>query len=251
MRQGTRCNFGLDITTLGYLAEPNSAVFGSIARGNILGFVGRAKVNDNEFKVAKGLAEDAFDRLSQKSLYIANYHHDRNERSPHCFHILATRSVEYQISELTHPLFDVEGLTYRFAGSACHPATLVGMSRKVQDCLNESGKALKGSKILLFGLSYKADVDDMRESPSLELIRLLEDKGAETHYHDPFIPEIGPSREYAHLAGRRSCQPSNAYDCFIIVTRHNCFNPENILSFNVPVVDTRNLMPRHPSVYLA
>src|SRR5208283_3174189 len=78
--EGARCDLGLDITTRGYLAESNSFVFGSITPGDILGFIGRAKVNDNEFKVMKGLIEDTFDRLSQKSLYIANYHHNGNER---------------------------------------------------------------------------------------------------------------------------------------------------------------------------
>ena len=80
------CDFGFDITTLWYLTEPNSTVFRGIARGNILGFVGRAKVNDDEFEVSKALAEDAFDRLGQKSLYIASYHHDGNERVISCRH---------------------------------------------------------------------------------------------------------------------------------------------------------------------
>lgn len=128
------------------------------------------------------------------------------------------------------------------------PKWVVG---KVQDCLNEHGKALKGAKILLLGLAYKADVDDMRESPSLELIRLLEAKGAVVSYHDPYIEEIGPTREYAFLQGRRSRPLSHQYDCYLVSTRHSCFSPTEILSYGVPVVDTRFLMPKHELVYNA
>ena len=115
---------------------------------------------------------------------------------------------------------------------------------KVQDCLNTFQKPLRGSKILILGLAYKADVDDMRESPSLELIRLLENKGAIVDYHDPYLPEIGPTREYKGLMGKTSQNLSSNYDCFLIATKHSCFSAENILSYGVPVVDTRNLIPR-------
>lgn len=122
---------------------------------------------------------------------------------------------------------------------------------KVQDCLNFYGKAVNGSRILLLGLSYKADVDDMRESPSLELMRLLEAKKATVDYHDPYIPEIGMTREYGFLAGRKSAPLSSNYDCFLIATKHSCFSPDEILSFAVPVVDTRNLLPKHKQVFPA
>lgn len=115
---------------------------------------------------------------------------------------------------------------------------------KVQDCLNTFGKPLNGAKILIIGLAYKADVDDTRESPSLELMRLLEEKGAVVSYHDPYLPMIGPSRDYGALEGRTSEELSDRYDCFLIATKHSCFSAEKILSFGVPVVDTRNLIPR-------
>ena len=66
------------------------------------------------------------------------------------------------------------------------------------------GKGLTGAKILLLGLAYKKNVDDMRESPSLKLIELLEARGATVDYHDPYIPVIPKTREHAELAGRRS-----------------------------------------------
>ena len=103
---------------------------------------------------------------------------------------------------------------------------------KVQDCLNYYGKAVKGSRVLILGLAYKADIDDMRESPSLELIKLLEDKGAAVAYHDPYIQEIGNNREYRQLIGRKSQEISNGYDCFVLATKHSCFSAEEILSWS-------------------
>lgn len=122
---------------------------------------------------------------------------------------------------------------------------------KVQDCLNLYGKPLNGSRILLLGLSYKSDVDDMRESPSLELMRILENKKAIVAYHDPYIPEIGKTREYGCFAGRKSEPLSKEYDCFLLSTKHTCFSAKEILSYHVPVVDTRNFFPKHEQVFPA
>jgi len=122
---------------------------------------------------------------------------------------------------------------------------------KVQDCLNHYQKPLKGSKILVLGLSYKSDIDDMRESPSLELITLLEEKGAVADYHDPYIPEIGANREYRQLIGRKSQPITTDYDCILLATKHSCFLPEEILSLGVPIVDTRNLFPNNEHVFPA
>lgn len=122
---------------------------------------------------------------------------------------------------------------------------------KVQDCLNIYGKPIKGSKILILGLSYKADIDDIRESPSLKMIEMLESKGAFVDYHDPFVPEICMTREHAHLAGRKSQPMTSIYDCFILATKHSCFSQEEILSHDVPVVDTRNFLPKGRQVVQA
>lgn len=122
---------------------------------------------------------------------------------------------------------------------------------KIQDCLNFYGKPVKGSRILILGLAYKSDIDDMRESPSLELIKLLEIKGASVDYHDPYIPEIGMSREYRQLAGRKSQALSNQFDCFVLATKHSSFSKEEILSYGVPIVDTRNFLPRTKQVFPA
>lgn len=122
---------------------------------------------------------------------------------------------------------------------------------KVQDCLNHYAKAVKGSQILILGLAYKADVDDMRESPSLELIEILEKKGAHVDYHDPFIPEIGRTREYGSLQGKKSSPLSKSYDCFILATKHSSFSADEILSYNVPIVDTRNFFPKGEQIFSA
>lgn len=122
---------------------------------------------------------------------------------------------------------------------------------KVQDCLNTHAKPLKGSKILILGLSYKSDIDDIRESPSLKLIELLEAKGALADYHDPYIPEIPPTREHASLTGKKSHALSDQYDCFILATKHSCFSKEEIMSHGVPIVDTRNFLPKTSQVIQA
>lgn len=122
---------------------------------------------------------------------------------------------------------------------------------KVQDCLNDFGKALRGAKILIFGVAYKADIDDMRESPALRLMELLEAKGAQVDYHDPYIPVIGQTRDHVHLAGRKSVDPQAGYDCFLMATKHSIFNIAEIQALGVPIVDTRNCVPRTDLVYQA
>ncbi|PJD95495.1 MAG: UDP-N-acetyl-D-glucosamine dehydrogenase [Parachlamydia sp.] len=122
---------------------------------------------------------------------------------------------------------------------------------KVQDCLNHYEKSLKGSRILILGLAYKSDIDDMRESPSLELIKMMLEKGATVEYHDDHIPQIGMTREYSFLTGKKSVPLTSAYDCFVLATKHTYFSAENILSFQVPVIDTRNFLPKNPLVFSA
>lgn len=122
---------------------------------------------------------------------------------------------------------------------------------KVQDCLNEYGKPLKNAKILILGMAYKADIDDMRESPSLELFCLLEKKGAIVDYHDPYFPEIGPTRKYPNLAGKKSVEINTTYDCFLLATDHSCFDKNFIIETKVPIVDTRNYFPKLDHIYRA
>jgi len=111
---------------------------------------------------------------------------------------------------------------------------------KVGEALNTVGKPIKGSKILLLGLAYKADVDDDRESPSYVLIEKLEAKGAKVDYHDPYVPVIRPSREHSHLAGRKSVPIDSPCDLVLISTAHEPFKKHNFSKFTAPLVDTRN-----------
>ena len=122
---------------------------------------------------------------------------------------------------------------------------------KVTDVLNRHGKAVRGSKILLLGLAYKADVDDIRESPSLVLIERLESLGADVHYNDPFVPVIPVTREHAALAGRASQPLGSGYDCILVATAHSSYDGAAIAAFGVPVVDSRGLVPCGPNVFRA
>jgi UDP-N-acetyl-D-glucosamine dehydrogenase len=112
--------------------------------------------------------------------------------------------------------------------------------------LNERGKAVRGSRILLLGLAYKADVDDMRESPTFELMNRFADLGAEVSYHDPHVPVIGPTREYARWKGTAS-EPWNqnaiaGKDAVVIATNHKAVNLGELAHWASLVIDTRDAM---------
>jgi UDP-N-acetyl-D-glucosamine dehydrogenase len=118
---------------------------------------------------------------------------------------------------------------------------------RVNYALNEQHKALKGSKVLILGLAYKKDVDDMRESPSLKLMDLLNERGAQVDYHDPFIPEIPVTREHSEYAGQRSVPLDNLeeYDCLLIATDHTEIPYERLVRHAKLIVDTRHAIPDH------
>jgi UDP-N-acetyl-D-glucosamine dehydrogenase len=106
--------------------------------------------------------------------------------------------------------------------------------------LNERERALKNSKILILGMAYKKDVDDLRESPALTIIELLRQRGAIVSYNDPFFPYVGQGRHY-HLD--MHCAPLDdlaQYDCVLIVTDHSDYDYERIVRESKLVVDTRN-----------
>jgi UDP-N-acetyl-D-glucosamine dehydrogenase len=113
--------------------------------------------------------------------------------------------------------------------------------QRTMEALNEVGKPLKGARVLMMGLAYKANVDDDRESPSYHLIEKLEAKGAIVEYNDPYIPEIRPSREFARYAGRKSVDISNNFDLLLIATAHDEYKKIDFGNFTIPIVDTRNI----------
>ena len=112
---------------------------------------------------------------------------------------------------------------------------------RAMEVLNEHGKPLKGARVLMLGLAYKANVDDDRESPSYHLIEKLEAHGAKVSYNDPYIPEIRPSREFARYAGRKSVPVTDGYDLFVIATPHDEYRKLDFGIFKTPVLDTRNV----------
>ena len=111
---------------------------------------------------------------------------------------------------------------------------------KTIEALNEQSKALKNAKVLVLGLAYKRDVDDLRESPSLTIIELLKQRGAIVSYNDPFFPYVGRGRHYDLDMHGVSLDNLAQYDCVLIVTDHSDYDYARIVQESQLVVDTRN-----------
>jgi UDP-N-acetyl-D-glucosamine dehydrogenase len=113
---------------------------------------------------------------------------------------------------------------------------------KTMEALNEQKKSLKGSKVLVLGLAYKKDIDDLRESPSIEIIELLREKGARVDYNDPYIPKTHKQREHdLKMASKKLTAPMLAsYDVVLISTDHSSYDYRWIVKNSKLVVDTRN-----------
>ncbi len=117
---------------------------------------------------------------------------------------------------------------------------------RTQEALNAKKKAINGSKILIMGLAYKANVDDDRESPSYTLLDLFKERGAEMAYFDPHVPVVRPSREHGHWAGTKSVpwtkESISSYDVVVISTNHKKANNQELADWAQVIVDTRNAM---------
>jgi UDP-N-acetyl-D-glucosamine dehydrogenase len=118
--------------------------------------------------------------------------------------------------------------------------------QRVAEALNDGRKSLNGSKVLILGIAYKANVDDDRESPSYVLMDLLKKRGAEVSYYDPYIPVIRPSREHGHWAGTQSVvwarEVLRSFDVVLISTHHEAVNYRELAEWAHVIVDTRNAM---------
>jgi UDP-N-acetyl-D-glucosamine dehydrogenase len=115
--------------------------------------------------------------------------------------------------------------------------------RKVAEALNLQGKAVRGAAVLVLGVAYKRDIDDIRESPALDIIRLLEGQGARVAYSDPHVPCFSENgREYRSVP--LDSQSVAAADCVMIVTDHTAVDYRMIARSAKLVVDTRNAMPK-------
>jgi UDP-N-acetyl-D-glucosamine dehydrogenase len=118
------------------------------------------------------------------------------------------------------------------------------------EALNAQRKSINGSKVLIVGLAYKADVDDDRESPSYVLMNLLQQRGATVAYYDPYVPVIRPTREHPHWAGMKSISWDKdtfaSYDVVLIATKHASVNYRELGDWSRCIVDTRNAMAGIP-----
>jgi UDP-N-acetyl-D-glucosamine dehydrogenase len=116
--------------------------------------------------------------------------------------------------------------------------------RKVADALNQAGKAVRGSSALIIGVAYKKDIEDLRESPALDIIRLLEQQGAKVSYHDPYVPSF---EEDGHRFASVPLDAATlaAADCVMIVTDHSALDYDLIRKNARSIVDTRNALRRN------
>src|SRR5271170_5755651 len=110
----------------------------------------------------------------------------------------------------------------------------------VAKALNQNKKAVNGSRILMLGMAYKKDIDDLRESPSLTVIELLREQGAEVLYNDPYFPTVGRGRHYNLNMTCTPLEDLEQYDCVLIMTDHSEYDYKDIVSKSRLVVDTRN-----------
>jgi len=110
----------------------------------------------------------------------------------------------------------------------------------IVEAMSQHGKALNGSRILVLGLAYKRDIDDLRESPSLTIIELLQKRGARVEYNDPFFPSVGRGRKYALNMTCTPLEQIPEFDCVVIVTDHSQYDYAAIVNKAKLVVDTRN-----------
>lgn len=114
------------------------------------------------------------------------------------------------------------------------------------EALNSRKKSLNGSRVLVVGLAYKPNVDDMRESPTFHIMELLQKRGAIIDYYDPHIPIITPTREHKEWTGRRSVawtkQAVGDHDVAVIVTNHDAIDYQSLADWVALIVDTRNAM---------
>ncbi|MDF1610259.1 nucleotide sugar dehydrogenase [Hoeflea sp. YIM 152468] len=140
--------------------------------------------------------------------------------------------------------FDISTRFIELAGEINTRMPYIVVEKLAQALDQSSAKGLHAARILLIGIAYKKNVDDMRESPSLKLIDLIEARGASVDYHDPYIPVIPVTREHASLAGRKSVEFTpetvRGYDAILIATDHDNVDYSLLVEHGKVVIDTRN-----------
>ena len=140
--------------------------------------------------------------------------------------------------------FEVPTRFIELAGEVNADAPRQVISARVDALSVRSRKSLAGARVLLLGLAYKKNVDDMRESPSLTILEHLEERGAMVEFYDPFIPVVPPTREHAALTGRRSiewtAETLAGFDAALICTDHDSVDYQQLVEAVPVVVDSRN-----------
>jgi UDP-N-acetyl-D-glucosamine dehydrogenase len=112
---------------------------------------------------------------------------------------------------------------------------------KITDCLNDYGKPVRGSKVLILGVAYKQDIDDVREAPALDVIKLLTEKGADIMFSDPHVADL--SRAGIDLKSQElTAELLGSVDCVVVTTAHTAFDYDMVANAGTPVVDTRNAL---------
>jgi UDP-N-acetyl-D-glucosamine dehydrogenase len=109
----------------------------------------------------------------------------------------------------------------------------------VASALNQKKKSLNGARVLMLGMAYKKDIDDLRESPSLTILEVLQKEGAQVSYNDPYIPFVGRGRKYDLQMSSTPLENLQSYDCVLIVTDHSCYDYAKIVAESQLVVDSR------------
>jgi len=126
------------------------------------------------------------------------------------------------------------------------PNYVVTRLREVLD--SEAGIGLSRARVLIVGIAYKKNVSDMRESPSMRLMELLQQRGATVDFLDPYVPEVPRLRDYPEFAGKRSVDPTElaekGYDAVLIATDHDAIDYAALVELGIPVIDTRNVIVR-------
>lgn len=126
------------------------------------------------------------------------------------------------------------------------PQYVVG---RVAEALNDATKAVHGSRVLILGLAYKPNVDDDRESPTYEIMELLEKRGALVSYNDPHVPVIRPGRSHHQVAGRESQPITAEFDVIVLCTHHREYSEVDFAAIGIPLVDCRNAAISRPDRY--
>jgi UDP-N-acetyl-D-glucosamine dehydrogenase len=117
------------------------------------------------------------------------------------------------------------------------PAHVVDL---VSDCLNDEKKAVNGSRILILGVAYKGDVDDVRESPALDVLQLLVERGGDVRYHDPYVDSIRVQDDKRMQSVPLTDEEILGADCVVITTNHKCMDWERVATLAGTIVDSRN-----------